>query len=129
MVVFFSFVLLFKGETRACRKNLVVFNLTTISFLGFSLGFFMLLRVKVIVSMHSWGTQNHQKPCFWYLKNKFFGGENLWFSWFGVLLVGFAKGLSCANPRQGGQRTNLLYVILLGCFPTSLCSRNLEISC
>ena len=30
---------------------------------------------------------NHQKPCFWYLKNKFFGGEHLWFSWFWVLLV------------------------------------------
>ena len=32
----------------------------------------------------SWGTQNHQKPCFWHLKTRFFGGENLCFSWFGV---------------------------------------------
>ena len=35
----------------------------------------------------TWSTQNHQKPCFWYLKTSFLGGENLCFSWFWVLLV------------------------------------------
>ena len=30
---------------------------------------------------------NHQRPCFWYLKTSFFGGGNLCFSWFWVLLV------------------------------------------
>ena len=29
----------------------------------------------------TWGTQNHQKPGFWYLKTRLFGGENLCFSW------------------------------------------------
>ena len=30
---------------------------------------------------------NHQRPCFWYLKTKFFGDENLCFSWFRVFLL------------------------------------------
>ena len=40
-----------------------------------------------------WSTQNHQKPCFWYLKTRFFGGENLCFSWFWVLPVYTSLGL------------------------------------
>ena len=35
--------------------------------------------------------QNHQKPCFWYLKTWFFGGENLCFS----------IGLSGAPGKEG----------------------------
>ena len=34
-------------------------------------------RPNKIEHTHTWGTQNHQRPCFWYLKTKFFGGENL----------------------------------------------------
>ena len=34
----------------------------------------------------TWGTQNHPTPCFGYLKTRFFGGENLCFSWFLVPL-------------------------------------------
>ena len=44
-------------------------------------------------------TQNHQNPCFWYLKTTFFGGENLCFSWFWVLMVLCFK----EKPELGGE--------------------------
>ena len=40
-------------------------------------------------------TQNHQKPGFWYLKTRFFGGENHCFSWFWVPQV---------NPEKKGRK-------------------------
>ena len=39
--------------------------------------------------VYSRSPQTHQKPCFWYLKTRFFGGENLCFSWFWVPQVVF----------------------------------------
>ena len=59
------------------------------------------------------GTKNIQKPCFWYLKTRFFGGENLCFSW----LSGCPRQMFFVKPIFGAlQGKGLLWIILISSF-------------